>query len=81
MPKLSANTTWHLVADMERIRRDLAIADWIAFGGHLGPTLSLIYRQTLRTDGCLVLAGYFDAPSELDCSRAWAGTLAGTLDR
>ncbi|MFC3613537.1 prolyl aminopeptidase [Lutimaribacter marinistellae] len=40
------NTTWHLVADIERIRTLLEIDEWIAFGGSWGATLALIYAQT-----------------------------------
>jgi len=39
------NTTWHLVDDIEMIRRALDIEDWIVFGGSWGATLSLIYAQ------------------------------------
>lgn len=37
------NTTWHLVADMERIRTELEIDRFIVFGGSWGATLALIY--------------------------------------
>ncbi|MEX0368849.1 MAG: prolyl aminopeptidase [Ruegeria sp.] len=40
------NTTWHLVADIERIRKALDIEQWIAFGGSWGATLALVYAQT-----------------------------------
>ncbi|MEP1588391.1 MAG: prolyl aminopeptidase [Tateyamaria sp.] len=40
------NTTWHLVADMEAIRRTLNIDVWIVFGGSWGATLALIYAET-----------------------------------
>jgi proline iminopeptidase len=40
------NTTWHLVADIEKIRRALDIEAWIVFGGSWGATLALIYAQT-----------------------------------
>jgi len=40
------NTTWDLVADMERIRETLGINRWIVFGGSWGATLSLIYGQS-----------------------------------
>ncbi|PQO24710.1 prolyl aminopeptidase [Rhodobacteraceae bacterium WD3A24] len=43
---VEANTTWHLVADIERIREALGIARWIVFGGSWGATLALIYAQT-----------------------------------
>ncbi len=39
------NTTWHLVADMERIRKTLAVGKWVVFGGSWGATLALIYAQ------------------------------------
>ena len=40
------NTTWHLVADIERIRVLLGIEEWIVFGGSWGATLALIYAET-----------------------------------
>lgn len=39
------NTTWDLVADIERIREHLGIDKWIAFGGSWGATLALIYAE------------------------------------
>jgi proline iminopeptidase len=43
---LEANTTWHLVADMERLREHLGIDRWLVFGGSWGSALSLAYAQT-----------------------------------
>ena len=43
---LEANTTWHLVADMERLREHLGIERWLVFGGSWGSALSLAYTQT-----------------------------------
>ncbi|MEZ5911095.1 MAG: prolyl aminopeptidase [Paracoccaceae bacterium] len=43
---VEANTTWHLVADIERIRTELGIDRWIVFGGSWGATLALIYAIT-----------------------------------
>jgi proline iminopeptidase len=43
---LSANTTWHLVADMERLRNHLSIDRWLVFGGSWGSALGLAYAQT-----------------------------------
>src|SRR5271169_6688792 len=40
------NTTWHLVADIERIREHLGIDRWQVFGGSWGSTLALAYSQT-----------------------------------
>lgn len=42
---VEANTTWHLVADMELIRETLGIGKWVLFGGSWGATLALIYAQ------------------------------------
>lgn len=43
---LEENTTWDLVADMERIREHLGIGRWVVFGGSWGSTLGLAYAQT-----------------------------------
>ncbi|WP_108483818.1 prolyl aminopeptidase [Oceaniglobus ichthyenteri] len=43
---VEANTTWHLVADIERIRDALKIEQWTVFGGSWGATLALIYGET-----------------------------------
>lgn len=43
---LEANTTWHLVADMEALREHLGIDTWQVFGGSWGSTLALAYAQT-----------------------------------
>ncbi|MFG1698611.1 prolyl aminopeptidase [Nonomuraea sp. NPDC049309] len=43
---LSTNTTWHLVADMERLREHLGIERWQVFGGSWGSALALAYAQT-----------------------------------
>ncbi len=42
---LTNNTTWHLVADMERLRTHLRLPAWHVFGGSWGATLALIYAQ------------------------------------
>jgi proline iminopeptidase len=44
--ELAENTTWHLVEDMERIRRELGIERWLLFGGSWGSTLALAYAET-----------------------------------
>ncbi len=43
---LEQNTTWDLVADIERIRVHLGIERWAVFGGSWGSTLALAYAQT-----------------------------------
>jgi proline iminopeptidase len=46
LASLEANTTWHLVADLERLREHLGIDRWLVFGGSWGSTLALAYAQT-----------------------------------
>lgn len=57
---LEANTTWHLVADIERLREHLGVQRWAVFGGSWGSTLGLAYAQRHpgRVLG-LVLRGVF----------------------
>lgn len=43
---ITDNTTWELVADMERLREHLGIQRWQLLGGSWGSTLSLAYAQT-----------------------------------
>ena len=42
---IEANTTQHLLADIELIRKTLGIDRWILFGGSWGSTLALLYAQ------------------------------------
>jgi proline iminopeptidase len=63
------NTTWHLVADLEALRKHLGIPKWhLVFGGSWGSTLALAYAQTHPSSvGSLVLRGIFCVrKSELD---------------
>lgn len=57
---LSANTTWHLVADLEKLRLDRGIEKWLVFGGSWGSALSLAYAEA-HADRVseLVLRGIF----------------------
>ena len=43
---LEANTTWHLVADIEKLREISGAPRWLVFGGSWGSTLALAYAQT-----------------------------------
>lgn len=57
---VQANTTWHLVADIEAIRGRLGIDRWIVFGGSWGATLALLYAQSHPGRAAhLVLRGVF----------------------
>lgn len=42
---VSANTTWHLVSDIERLREHLGIERWLVWGGSWGATLGLTYAE------------------------------------
>jgi proline iminopeptidase len=54
------NTTWHLVEDIERLRRHLGIGRWLVFGGSWGSTLALSYAETHPEPvSALVLRGIF----------------------
>src|SRR5262245_42753646 len=44
--ELRENTTWDLVADIERLREHLGIERWVVFGGSWGSTLALAYAQS-----------------------------------
>jgi proline iminopeptidase len=48
------NTTAHLVADLEKLRQHLGIAEWLVTGGSWGCTLSLAYAQA-HPERCLGL--------------------------
>jgi proline iminopeptidase len=57
---LEENTTWHLVADMEAVRKELGIDKWQVFGGSWGSTLALAYAETHpQRVSELVLRGIF----------------------
>ena len=55
---LAANDTWHLIADLELLRRHLGVEQWLVFGGSWGVTLALVYAETYpERVAALVLAG------------------------
>lgn len=62
------NTTWHLIADMELIRRQLDIESWILFGGSWGATLALVYAQTHpdRVNQIILRGVFLMTQAELD---------------
>ncbi len=58
--EVAHNTTWDLVADIERIRAHLGLERWIVFGGSWGAALALIYAQAHPEHAArLVLRGVF----------------------
>jgi proline iminopeptidase len=58
--ELVDNTTWHLAADIEKLREHLGIDHWQVFGGSWGSTLALAYAE-MHPDRVteLVLRGIF----------------------
>ncbi|HLF09752.1 MAG TPA: prolyl aminopeptidase [Gammaproteobacteria bacterium] len=57
---LESNTTWHLVSDIEFLRRHVGVEQWLVFGGSWGSTLALAYAQTHPASVSeLVLRGIF----------------------
>lgn len=65
---LSANTTWHLVADMERLRDLFGIEQWVIFGNSWGTTLALAYAQAHpeRVHGLVLQGVTTTRQSEID---------------
>jgi proline iminopeptidase len=58
--ELRENTTWDLVADIEKLRTRYGVESWTVFGGSWGSTLALAYAEThpQRCDA-LILRGIF----------------------
>ena len=73
---LEANTTWHLVADIERLRAMAGVDKWMVYGGSWGSTLALAYAQTHPDRASeLVLRGIFTfRQSELDWLYAYGAS-------
>ena len=65
---LENNTTWHLVADIERLREMIGAEKWLVFGGSWGSTLALAYAQTHteRVSELVVRGIYMLTKAELD---------------
>lgn len=73
-----ANTTQHLIADMEAIRTRLGIEKWLLVGGSWGATLALAYAEAHpeRVTGIVLRATFLGTDGELD----WAfGTAPRTF--
>jgi proline iminopeptidase len=65
---LKNNTTWHLVADIERLRCHLGLEAWLVFGGSWGSTLALAYAEAHadRATGLVIRGIYLGSPWEND---------------
>lgn len=57
---LENNTTWKLIADMEKLRVHLGIQQWLVCGGSWGSTLAIAYAQSHPSKvAALILRGIF----------------------
>jgi proline iminopeptidase len=65
---LSVNTTVHLLADIERLRKHLGIERWLALGGSWGVTLALAYaeRNPHRVSALVLASITMTRRSEID---------------
>ena len=65
---LEANSTPHLVADIEILRRHLGVEKFLLFGGSWGSTLALAYAQAPpdRVAGCVLRGIFLGRQSEVD---------------
>jgi proline iminopeptidase len=66
--ELEANTTWHLVADIEGLRELAGVEKWLVFGGSWGATLALAYAEIHpeRVSELVVRGIYMLSKAELD---------------
>ncbi|WP_018992938.1 prolyl aminopeptidase [Aromatoleum toluclasticum] len=66
--RLEANTTAHLIGDIEKLREALAIDRWLVFGGSWGATLALAYAQRYpaRVAALVLRAVFLGLQRELD---------------
>jgi proline iminopeptidase len=73
---VQANTTRHLIADMEMLRLTLGVERWVLFGGSWGSTLALAYGQAHpKRVLAFVLRGVFlFRPAEVEWFMAGMGT-------
>ena len=68
MGSLAANTTPHLVEDIETLRRHIGVEKFLLFGGSWGSTLALAYAQAHpeRVSGCVLRGIFLGRQSEVD---------------
>ena len=73
---LEANTTWDIVADIERLRIMCGHEKWQVFGGSWGSTLALSYAQTHpeRISELILLGIFLCGQSELDWLYAYGAS-------
>ena len=66
--ELRENTTWHLVDDLDKLRKYLEIKNWIVSGGSWGSTLSLAYAQSYpeSVNGIIIRGVFMARVSEIN---------------
>jgi proline iminopeptidase len=62
------NTTWDIVDDLEKIRTELGITNWIVMGGSWGSLLTLCYaiKHPDRVAGMIIRGIFLGRQSEID---------------
>lgn len=63
------NRTWHLVDDMEKLRRHLAIERWQVFGGSWGSTLVRVCAGCDGPSGLVYSVMFATLFTTVDCIR------------
>lgn len=66
--ELENNTTQDLIDDMERIRNELVITQWLVFGGSWGGALALLYAQQYKDKvlGLIIRGAFLARQQDLD---------------
>ena len=73
--EINENTTWDIVADLENIRRELGIADWVVMGGSWGSLLALCYaiKHPDSVAGIIIRGIFLGRRAEIDWLHGPAG--------
>ena len=66
--EIKNNTTWHLVEDIEKLRKKLEVDKMILFGGSWGSTLALAYAEKYpnKVNGIVLRGVFLATKSEID---------------
>ena len=62
------NTTWHILDDLENLRKHLGIKDWVIMGGSWGSLLTLCYaiKHPASVAGMIIRGIFLGRQSEID---------------
>ncbi|MCB1701115.1 MAG: prolyl aminopeptidase [Pseudomonadales bacterium] len=66
--EIEGNTTWELVEDLEKLRRHLAIDNWVVMGGSWGSLLALSYaiKHPASVAGIIIRGIFLGRQAEID---------------